>query len=82
MKSELEALRKLIEDKNIVVLQDVVTIEEIHRTAIEYKLLPGDAVIALTCKHYGIDAILTFDEDLNGYHGLSCMLAYMFSGVF
>jgi len=82
LKSELEALRKLIEDKNIVVLQDVVTIEEIHRTAIEYKLLPRDAVIALTCKHYGIDAILTFDEDLNGYHGLSCMLAYMFSGVF
>lgn len=30
---------------------------------IEYKLLPGDAIIALTCKHHGIDTILTFDED-------------------
>ncbi len=63
VKNELEALRKLIEDSNIVVLQDVATIEEIHKTAIEYKMLPGDAVIALTCKHYGIDTILTFDED-------------------
>jgi predicted nucleic acid-binding protein len=24
---------------------------------------PSDAVIALICKHYGIGAILTFDED-------------------
>ncbi|MET1159486.1 MAG: PIN domain-containing protein [Thermoprotei archaeon] len=37
--------------------------EEIHKTMIEYKLLPGDAIIALTCKHHGIDTILTFDED-------------------
>jgi predicted nucleic acid-binding protein len=29
----------------------------------EYKLLPGDAIIALTCGHYGIGTILTFDED-------------------
>lgn len=63
VKSELEALRKLIEENNIVVLQDVATVEEIHRTMVEYKLLPGDAIIALTCKRYGIDAILTFDED-------------------
>ena len=29
----------------------------------EYGLLPNDALIAATCKHYGIDVILTFDED-------------------
>ena len=28
-----------------------------------YRLSPKDAIIALTCKHYGIDTILTFDED-------------------
>jgi len=28
-----------------------------------YRLSPRDAIIALTCRHYGIDTILTFDED-------------------
>jgi len=28
-----------------------------------YNLLPGDALIAVTARHYGIDTILTFDED-------------------
>ena len=63
MKDELEALRKLIEENNIAVLQDVASIEEIHETVLKYKLLPGDAIIALTCKRYGINTILTFDED-------------------
>ncbi|MEM0266718.1 MAG: PIN domain-containing protein [Archaeoglobaceae archaeon] len=29
----------------------------------EYRLLPNDALIAATCKHYGIKKIATFDED-------------------
>ena len=29
----------------------------------EYNLLPNDALIAATCKHYGIKKIATFDED-------------------
>ncbi|MCD6428770.1 MAG: PIN domain-containing protein [Desulfurococcales archaeon] len=29
----------------------------------EYGLLPNDALIAATCRHYGIDTVLTFDED-------------------
>ena len=29
-----------------------------------YRLAPRDAIIALTCKHYGINTILTFDEDI------------------
>ncbi|WP_230972195.1 PIN domain-containing protein [Archaeoglobus neptunius] len=29
----------------------------------KYKLLPNDALIAATCKHYGIKKIATFDED-------------------
>ncbi len=28
-----------------------------------YRLLPNDALIAATCRTYGIDAIATFDED-------------------
>ncbi len=29
----------------------------------QYGLLPNDALIAATCKHYGIKKIATFDED-------------------
>ena len=31
----------------------------------EYKLLPNDALIAVTCKAYDIKNIATFDEDFN-----------------
>ena len=36
---------------------------QIVNTMDNYKLVPRDAIIALTCKHYGINTILTFDED-------------------
>jgi len=29
----------------------------------KYGLLPNDALIAATCKHYGIKDIATFDKD-------------------
>jgi len=51
-----------LEENDIRILQDTASIEEMHDTVIKYNLLPGDAIIALTCKHYGIDTILTFDE--------------------
>ena len=63
VKKELAALRNLLKEYGVIILQDKADIEEIHDTMIKYKLLPGDAIIALTCKHYGIDTILTFDED-------------------
>jgi len=28
----------------------------------KYQLTPSDAIIALTCKYYGIDKIITFDK--------------------
>jgi predicted nucleic acid-binding protein len=28
-----------------------------------YSLLPGDALVAVSCRHYGINTIATFDED-------------------
>ncbi len=63
VKDELKTLRELLLEYNIIVLQDIARIDEIHDTMIKYRLLPGDAIIALTCKHYGIPIILTFDED-------------------
>ncbi len=63
LKNELATLRSLISEYNIVVLRDEATVDEIHETMIKYRLLPGDAIIALTCKHHGIGTILTFDED-------------------
>lgn len=41
--------------------------EEIKQAALDvmrrYGLLPNDAIIAATCKHYNINTIITFDED-------------------
>ena len=62
-KDELTKLREMIQDFGITVLSDKADAEELHETMAKYKLLPGDAIIALTCKHYGINTILTFDED-------------------
>ena len=42
---------------------DVRDLELIRRIAETYKLLPNDALIAATCKYYGIRKIATFDED-------------------
>ena len=38
-------------------------IEIASSLASKYKLLPNDALIAATCKHYGIKKIATFDPD-------------------
>ncbi len=70
---ELTTLRHLLSDYNIITLQDKATIDEIHETMIKYRLLPGDTIIALTCKHYGIDTILTFDEDFKRIPWLKVM---------
>lgn len=48
---------------DIMVLKDTTSLEQLLDTMIRYNLTPSDAIIALTCKHYGIDTILTFDED-------------------
>ncbi len=44
-------------------VEDKATPQELIEVAKRFHLLPADALIALTCKHYGIDTILTFDED-------------------
>jgi len=59
----IEGARRLLEDLEIEVLVEDIEYKEMMNIATRLKLLPSDAIIALTCKHYGIDTILTFDED-------------------
>ncbi|MEB3691297.1 MAG: PIN domain-containing protein [Caldisphaeraceae archaeon] len=44
-------------------VEDKASPHELIDVAKNFHLLPADALIALTCKHYGIDTILTFDEN-------------------
>ncbi len=61
---ELNELTALLKDAKVTVLEDKAgNPQELIDTARKYRLLPADALIALTCKHYGIERILTFDED-------------------
>ncbi len=59
----LDDVEGLIKELGIVVLEDKGSLEELLEVMRSYNLLPGDALIAITARHYGIDAILTFDED-------------------
>jgi len=56
-------VEELIDKLGIVVLEDKGSIRELVETMRKYNLLPGDTLIAITAKYYGIDTILTFDED-------------------
>ena len=56
-------VEELIEELGIVVLDDKGSLGELLEVMRSYNLLPGDALIAITARHYGIDTILTFDED-------------------
>ncbi|MCE4613599.1 MAG: PIN domain-containing protein [Desulfurococcales archaeon] len=61
--AELNELITLLKDAKVTVLEDKAMPQELLDVARKYHLLPADALIALTCKHYGIGRILTFDED-------------------
>ena len=45
----------------LIITEEVIEIAS--SLAPKYKLLPNDALIAATCKHYGIKKIATFDPD-------------------
>jgi len=53
----------ILKDLDIEIISDYFNHQEYIKALLNYKLLPNDAQIALTCKHYEIDTILTFDED-------------------
>ncbi len=59
----IDGIRKLLEDLEVEVLIEDVEYKEVMDAATHLKLLPSDAIIALTCKHYSISTILTFDKD-------------------
>ena len=70
-------LRRLLKENNrhiVRIVSDVLDnleIEVLECTSVslffeilkKYDLLPNDALIAATCRHYGIKKIATFDED-------------------
>ncbi|BAN89682.1 PIN domain-containing protein [Aeropyrum camini] len=53
----------ILKDLDVEIIGDYFNNQDYIKTLLDYKLLPNDAQITLTCKHYGIDTILTFDED-------------------
>ena len=59
----VDGIRKLLGDLEVEVLIESVSYRDMIETASSLKLLPSDSIIALTCRHYDIDTILTFDED-------------------
>jgi len=56
---DVNRLYKFLEEANIAVVEDRATPQELIEVAKRFHLLPTDALIALTCKHHGIDTILT-----------------------
>ena len=59
----VNGIRRLLRDLEVEVLIENVSYQDMMETASRLKLLPSDTIIALTCRHYNIDTILTFDED-------------------
>jgi predicted nucleic acid-binding protein len=59
----VDLIMGLINDLHIKILEDYYDLKEYIQVMTTYRLLPNDAQIALTCRHYSIDIILTFDED-------------------
>ncbi len=59
----VNGIRRLLRDLEVEVLIENVSYQDMMENASRLKLLPSDTIIALTCRHYNIDTILTFDED-------------------
>jgi len=55
-------LRSVMDGLEMSVITEL-PLDEFFRVYAEYDLLPNDALIAATCRHYGIKKIATFDED-------------------
>ncbi len=63
-KESLNKFVSLLKELYIKVVADTETQPgQIIATMDNYRLSPRDAIIALTCRHYSINTILTFDED-------------------
>ena len=54
---------KAVYEKGVLKLLENVDLEDGEEVIAKYRLLPTDAQIAITCKHYNITTIATLDED-------------------
>jgi predicted nucleic acid-binding protein len=61
---EFKDFYDLLELLEFHLFQDHFDKDEVMRIITQFKILPTDAVIAATCRHYGIQKIATFDGDL------------------
>lgn len=62
-KEPMENIHQLLEELDVKILKDYQSIDELREAIINYRLLPTDAQIAITCKHYDITIIATLDRD-------------------
>jgi predicted nucleic acid-binding protein len=58
-----ELLFNLMRERDILILPDYQVLMDLRTIMGRYRLLPNDAIIAVTCAHHGISKIATFDED-------------------
>jgi len=61
-----EAIKRVndfIKDFKVTILRDYQDPDELIKAIKNYKLMPNDAQIALTCKHNKIETLASFDED-------------------
>jgi predicted nucleic acid-binding protein len=59
----VEGIRGLLDELEVEVLADEASYREVLEAARALRLLPSDAIIALTCRYNNIDVIITFDND-------------------
>ncbi len=62
-KNYLNKVFELFNALNLIILPDYQELSLVLEIMQKYHLLPNDALIAATCKYYGINKIATFDED-------------------
>ena len=60
---DIGKFKRMMEELGVTIVEDKGTLDDVIDTATKYNLLPADAVIAVTCRHYGFTKIATFDED-------------------
>ena len=58
---------------SILILENKCSVDDFQSIMEKYKLLPNDALIAATCRHYGIKKVATFDEDFKRVDFLEVM---------
>ncbi len=58
----VKMLENFLEEMEVIILE-FLPFDIYIEVSQKYRLLPNDALIAATCKYYGIKKIATFDED-------------------